>query len=562
MMNWDIPLISDKSLPIILNPGDRVFMVGANGSGKSALIQHLVSSNKQGIVKRISAHRQTWLASGSISMTPKDREQFSQINRDWEKELDSRWVDHNADQKLSSVLFDLVAKENFRARTIAYHVDEDTGDASTIASRSPSPFKVLNDLLALGTLTVSLEHAEGEEIRARHGSNGTTFSMAQMSDGERNAAVIAATVLTVKPGTVLLIDEPERHLHRAIIEPFLSALFAQRADCAFVVSTHEIALPAANPEARVLMIRSCRWNGDRPDAWDVEILEPKVNLPEDLKRAILGSRRRILFVEGTLNSLDSPLYDALFPGLSVIPMGGCREVERAVKGLRKTRDHHHTEAFGLIDRDDRTAEDVDRLARDGVFALDVCSAESLYYCSAVIDAVARKQAEARGCDANGMFCSAKQAAFDAIRDDPDLATRMAARRCERRIRDAMLAEIPDWKKIKDGGEQKITARVHSSYSTELGHFKELIDEGNLDALVARYPLRESRVPDKIAKALECTSRRDYERIAVKRVQDDTAALAEKLKQRMVPLCRALEGADRASAYDEPRRNRSLNDFLP
>ena len=562
-MNWDIPLISDKSLPITINPGDRVFMVGANGSGKSALIQHLISSNKQGIIKRISAHRQTWLDSGSISMTPKDREQFSQMNRGRERELNSRWVDHNADQKLSSVLFDLVAKDNARARTIARHADErNIDEVLAVSSRSPSPFKELNDLLALGTLTVSLENVEGEEIRARHGSDGATFSMAQMSDGERNAAIIAATVLTIESGTVLLIDEPERHLHRAIIEPFLSALFAQRADCAFVVSTHEIALPVANPEARVLMVRSCQWNGDRPDAWDVEILEPKVNLPEDLKRAILGARRRILFVEGSSSSLDLPLYVALFPGLSVIPMGGCREVERAVKGLGETRDHHHTEAFGLIDRDDRTAENVDRLARDGVFALDVCSAEALYYCSDTIDAVARKQAEVRGCDANGMVALAKRAAFDAIQNDPELAKKMAARRCERHIRDAMLAKSPDWKEIKDGRKQKITMRVDSSYSTELGHFEELITERNLDALVARYPLRESGALDRITEALKCTSRRDYERISVERVRDDTAALAGKLKRRMVPLCRALEGADRASAYDEPRRNRSLNDFLP
>ena len=75
-----------------------------------------------------------------------------------------------------------------------------------------------------------------------------------MSDGERSAALIAATVLTVKPETVLLIDEPELHLHRAIIEPFLLALFKQRTDCAFVVSTHEIALPMAHPDARVLMV--------------------------------------------------------------------------------------------------------------------------------------------------------------------------------------------------------------------------------------------------------------------------------------------------------------------
>ena len=80
----------------------------------------------------------------------------------------------------------------------------------------------------------------------------------------------------VEPGTMLLIDEPERHLHRSIIEPFLSALFSRRKDCVFVVSTHEIALPVANPKARVLMVRSCRWKGDMASAWDVELLEPNM----------------------------------------------------------------------------------------------------------------------------------------------------------------------------------------------------------------------------------------------------------------------------------------------
>ena len=133
-----------------------------------------------------------------------------------------------------------------------------------------------------------------------------------MSDGERNAAIIAATVLTVEAGTTLLIDEPERHFHRSIIEPFLSALFERRRDCTFVVSTHEIGLPVGNPEARVIMVRSCEWNGDRPKAWDVEVLEANTDLPEELKRAILGARRRILFVEGKSSSLDLPLYNALF----------------------------------------------------------------------------------------------------------------------------------------------------------------------------------------------------------------------------------------------------------
>ena len=538
-MDWTIPRIHAEPLTIPLQSGDRLFMVGANGSGKSALIQNFVSSNPDEKIKRISAHRQTWLSSGSISMTPKSRRDFDINNKSWEMQYDARWLDYDAEGRLSAILFDLVSKENARARSIARLVDnKNMNKASIIASDSASPFDQLNELLALGTLAVSLENNEGEEIRARHRNSGATFSMAQLSDGERNAVIIAATVLTVEEGTVLLIDEPERHLHRSIIEPFLSALFQQRDDCIFIVSTHEISLPVASPEARVLMVRSCQWNGgDAPISWDVEILEANMSLPEDLKRAILGARRRILFVEGNPHSLDAPLYSVLFPDISMIPVDSCVAVKRAVTGLRNSRDHHHTEAFGLIDRDDRTEEDVTKLAEDGIFALDVCSVEALYYCSDAINAVARKQAELRGCDADSMASSARRATLGTLRQD-DLAKRMSARRCERQVRNEALSLVPDWKAIMDGDNFETFPPIRSRYFAELQRFKELAAKEKLDGLVSRYPLRYSNVFDEIAKALLCTSRRDYERIVIARARGDSG-LAGKLRRRIGPLCRAL-----------------------
>ena len=267
---------------------------------------------------------------------------------------------------------------------------ENPTEATTFAAKSMSLFKQLNDLLDLGTLKISLKNSNDEEILAQRKDNDLSYSMAQMSDGERAAAIMAANVLVADPGTAFLIDEPERHLHRSIIEPFLSALFSQRQDCAFVISTHEIALPIANPTARVMMLRSCGWQGNRPVAWDAELLDSGEHLPEDLKRNILGSRQTILFVEGKANSLDLPLYGALFQELSVIPKGSYDEVIRAVKGLRGSYEHHHVEAIGLIDKDDRTEDEVSELGQDSVFALDVYSVESLYYCSDAIDAVARQ----------------------------------------------------------------------------------------------------------------------------------------------------------------------------
>ena len=388
-MNLAIPQLSGEPLQIHLEVGGQLFIVGANGSGKSSLIQHFVSTNKDLKIKRMSAHRQTWLSSGSLNFTAHRRKEFERDSIGWEKRSDARWVDHGADEKQSATLFDLVAKENSRARDITRHIDnQNPNEAIELASKSVAPFDQLNELLEIGTLTVSLKNSNDEEILAQHRNNSTSFSIAQMSDGERNAALIAATVLTVEPETILLIDEPERHLHRSIIEPFLSALFERRRDCVFVVSTHEIALPVANPSARVLMVRSCEWDNNTAKAWEVEVLESNADLPEELKLDILGARRRILFVEGTTNSLDLPLYSALFPGLSVVPKGSCAEVQKAVSGLRGSQDIHHVEAFGLIDKDDRPEDEINELAKDNVFALDVCSAEAIYYCSDAITAVA------------------------------------------------------------------------------------------------------------------------------------------------------------------------------
>lgn len=538
-MEWSIPRISDDPLQLTHDDCDRIFIVGANGSGKSALIQHFVSSNQNKRVRRISAHRQTWLHSGSIDITPQGRKQFDRYDTNRAMQPAARWQDDDPHTRHSAVLFDLVAKENARARLIARHVDgKNMQKAEQTSAESSSPFEQLNELLRVGTLAVTIKNSNDEEVLAKHQKGDGYFSIAQMSDGERNTVIIAAEVLTVESGTVLLIDEPERHLHRSIIEPFLSALFERRSDCAFVVSTHEIALPIANPEARVLMVRSCQWSGDTAKAWDVELLEPNNDLPEELKRDILGSRKRILFVEGSDSSLDLPLYNALFPGLSVVPKEGCKDVERAVKGLRESQGLHHVEAFGLIDRDTRDDDEVKQLAENRVFALDVCSAESLYYCSGAIAAVARRQAESLGCNAEDMIESAIRKALATLTQD-DLAERMAARLCENKLRSSMLSQIPDYKKIKEHNSPKIEVSIESPFPRELERFKKLVNDKRLDDLVARYPLRESGMFGAIATVLECRPKKNYERMVVSSIRND-AKLALKLKQRIGPLVRALE----------------------
>ena len=533
----EIPRISNDPIILTLKNGDQLFIVGPNGSGKSALMQRFALNYK---FKWITAHRQTWINSSKNNLTPEGRQDSEWTRRRNISKPDARWKDSYSGYDWSNILFDLEAKENAIEKSIAQHVREgNVLEAKRIAVESQLPFDQMNELLGLGRLKVTLEKAGDGSILAKH-PQGRPFSVVQMSDGERNAMIIAGHVITAEPGTVFLIDEPERHFHRSITQPFLSALFDLRSeDCTFIISTHEIGLPVANPDAQILMLRSGQWQGNKCVAWGAEVLKSNTQLPEELKRAILGSRKKILFVEGdSYNSLDFPLYTALFPDISVIPKGSCEEVQKAVLGLKGSSDIHDVEAFGLIDRDDRPDENVEKLVENGIFALEVYSAEALYYCSDAIAAVADEQAGIRGEDKIKLIESAKKEAIEVLKDH---AEEMAAKRCIREIQELALSKIPNWKSIKDDSIQPFCISIDSQpYSEELTRFNKLVDEENLDQLIARYPVRQSCALETIARSLVCKNRTDYERIVINLIRRDNE-LAEKLKKRIGPLSEKLDG---------------------
>lgn len=542
-MIWHIPRTSGTHLEITLEPGARAYILGPNGSGKSALVQHLARQSLGRPIQRISAHRRTWLRSGAISFTAANRKQWSADFRHYESLPDSRWLEHDPESKQSAILFDLVARDNSRARSIADRVDKNDMDgAKRLSAETRSPFDTLNQLLALGTLAVSLENSNSEEIVARHRSSQAKYDIAKMSDGERSAVILAGNVLTADKGTVFVIDEPERHLHRAIIEPFLSAVFSQRPDCSFVVATHEVALPATDPSAVVLMVRSCTWSEELANEWEVDVLSADSPLPEDLKRAILGARKTLLFVEGKQSSLDCRLYGALFPAISVIPVGSAREAQETVKGLRETEDVHRVRALGAIDGDDRSPTTIEELAKDGVFVLDTSSIEGLYYCSEAIAAVASHQACALELDRADITASARHKALRVL-DDDGLKTRMAARRAERLVRTRMQSRLPGWKSLQSHPDREISVTVPSPVHDEQRRYRTLVDDGDLDSLVRRYPIRESRAFDCIAKELHCRDRNDYCRMVVTRIRD-SSALRNRLRSRLNELTRAINAANR------------------
>jgi hypothetical protein len=110
--------------------------------------------------------------------------------------MDSRWRDDYSTHRASIAIYDLLDAENVRARNITAAVDESNFDLAKTLAKKDAPIKIINELLRLSNLPIEISLHESEQIMASK-SGGQRYSIAELSDGERNALLIAASVLTI-----------------------------------------------------------------------------------------------------------------------------------------------------------------------------------------------------------------------------------------------------------------------------------------------------------------------------------------------------------------------------
>jgi ABC-type Mn2+/Zn2+ transport system ATPase subunit len=517
--SFNIPEPNGSSLEVTLDISQCIFVLGANGTGKSSLMQKFYSAHHSK-AQRISAHRQTWFSSSSITLSPAQKRNTETNISNSDTNAESRWKDDYAAHRANIAIYDLIDAENIRARNIAGAVDSGNIDLAKTLSKEDAPIKIINELLRLSNIPIEISVKANEQVLASK-SGSAPYSVAELSDGERNALLIAASVLTVVPGTLLLIDEPERHLHRSIISPLLTLLFAKRPDCAFVVSTHDVMLPLDNHGARTMLIRGCTYDGSTVTSWDADLIPSESNIDEELKKDILGSRRTLLFIEGDERSLDHPLYSLVFPNVTVIAKSSCREVNHAVSGIRGASELHWLRAFGIVDNDRRTPEDVSRLKGKGVYAVTVYSVESIYYHPNIQRKLAIRHASVTGENANTLVDAAKRSALAAVAPH---VQRLSERAVEKTLRDELDKHWPKQADISAGNPINITIDVAAAVDEEMDVFNQAIAEENLEKIIARYPVRETPVLTEITRKLGFQTRDQYESAVRRLLMDDAAAL--------------------------------------
>ena len=241
---------------------------------------------------------------------------------------------------------------------------------------------------------------------------GQRYHGKEMSDGERVMLYMICQVLVQRPNTLLIIDEPELHIHKSVVDKLWSRLESERNDCVFMYITHDLNFALSRNEAKVLWIKS--YSGSD---WEYEFLDGAdfEDIPETLLYEIIGTRQKVLFVEGTKNSYDYYLYQEIYKdkGYHVIPCGGCQEVIRLVKAKRTYEKLNAINVYGIVDRDFRTEGEISALRCDGIYCLNVAEVENLFVVPELLDIMEKALACESGAAQqakefiNDLFCKNK-----------------------------------------------------------------------------------------------------------------------------------------------------------
>ena len=104
-------------------------------------------------------------------------------------------------------------------------------------------------------------------------------------------------VLCAPEKSIIIIDEPEMHIHVSLIKRLFDLIENERPDCVFIYLTHSIDFAFSRQNAKKIWAKSYE-----DGKWDYEILNEAMPIPEQLYLEVLGSRLPVIFIEGDVTA--------------------------------------------------------------------------------------------------------------------------------------------------------------------------------------------------------------------------------------------------------------------
>ena len=356
---------------------NNIILVGGNGSGKTRLgvqIESLIQN--QVTVHRISAQKALNIPNYAQIKNLEQAEKDLLFGRSDEhanlrQKSASRWGNKPATyllndyDKLLSVLF---AKSAARDRNYTSEAKEN----QEYKEVPKSPIDLIIELWNSIMPHREISFLDGKVTAKKTGQ--AEYHGQEMSDGERVILYFIGQCLSLPEHSVIIIDEPEIHLHKSLVDKLWNSIESQIQNKLLIYITHDLEFASSRTDAIKIWVKE--YNGSNNWIW--EEIPTDEALPESLMLEIIGNRKNIIFCEGENGKLDSTIYQLVYPNFHIIPRGGGDKVIEATKAFRANGALHHLTAYGIIDSDYKETVEITSLLGHNIHTISVAEIESLF----------------------------------------------------------------------------------------------------------------------------------------------------------------------------------------
>lgn len=214
--------------------------------------------------------------------------------------------------------------------------------------------------------------------------NGSKYSINGLSDGERCILFYIGNILLAPKNSYIIVDEPETFLNAAVYNELWDLLISERPDCQFIFASHNMDFVQSRTNATYVWCKKF----EAPYVFDYELLEDSQEMPLALLTEVSGTKKPILFCEGTKTSVDYKIYSKLFSEFCFVkPVQGHKQVIQHTKAYNDLQYLHGNTAYGIIDNDWMDESSIQANKEEGIFVLPLNEIEMILVDESVVKSV-------------------------------------------------------------------------------------------------------------------------------------------------------------------------------
>lgn len=348
-----------KLFSFISKVDSTTVIIGANGAGKSSLINEL-RKNSIDQMYVLPAQKLLYFVSNTFGRDSINKDQYIANLKNVETKYNTIQIQtQKIEDDFSSAFTKLITLWVKDFAKVATDNAREVGEVSIALLDRVE--RIWNQIFPEITFYPEPNDRVLEVIR-----NGNKYSINGLSDGERCVLFYIGNVLLAPENSYIVVDEPETFLNAAVYNELWDLLISERHDCQFIFASHNMDFVQSRSNATYVWCKKF----EAPYNLDYQILEESQEMPLSLLTEVSGTKKPILFCEGTKNSIDYQIYSKLFSEFCFVkPVQGHKQVIQYTKAYNQLKKSHGNEAYGIIDYDWMDEARIQNYKKKNIFVL-------------------------------------------------------------------------------------------------------------------------------------------------------------------------------------------------